>query len=163
MALQRELDRRLRRGLTGERRAALWVLAAALAAVVVQFLWVGLSRLFQGPDAGCDRSVGSWPSGPLVFVVGGVLALALLSIPIGHRLHRRLALIISSGTVFAVSVGSIAFILGWWAAGHSPSSACGSVAGYFGPLLPIAVIAHISGFLCRDTIKGGVHHPLAED
>jgi hypothetical protein len=163
MALQRELDRKLRRGLTRERRAALWVLAAALAAVVVQFLWVGTTRLFEGPDAGCDRSVGSWPSGPLIFVVGGVLGLALLSIPVGHRLHRRLALVISSGAVFAVSFGAVLFILGWWAAGHSPSSACGSVAGYFGPLLPIALIAHISGFLCRDTIKGGVHHPLAED
>src|SRR3954462_6745024 len=137
MALQQELDRKLRRGLTRERRAALWVLAVVLAAVVLQFLWVGVTRLLEGPDAGCDRSVGSWPSGPLTFVTGGVLGLALLSIPIGHRLHRKTALVISSGAVFVVSVASVLFILGWWVAGHSPSSACGSVAGYFGPLLPL--------------------------
>jgi hypothetical protein len=163
MALQRELDRKLRRGLTRERRAALWVLAAALAAVVVQFLWVGTTRLFEGPDAGCDRSVGSWPSGPLSFLTGGVLGVALLSVPVGHRLHRKVALVASSGAVFVVSLGSVLFILGWWVAGHSPSSACGSVAGYFGPLLPLLLVAHISGFLCRDTLKGGTHHALAED
>jgi len=163
MPLQQELDKKLRRGLTPERRAALWVLALVLAAVVAEFLWIGASRLLQGPDAGCDRSVGSWPSGPLTFLTGGVLGLALLSIPIGHRVHRKLALVISSGAVFVVSLGSVLFILGWWAAGHSPSSACGSVAGYFGPLLPLLLVAHISGFLVRDTIKGGTPQPLAED
>lgn len=126
MPLQQELDKKLRRGLTPERRAALWVLALVLAAVVVEFLWIGASRLLEGPDAGCDRSVGSWPSGPLTFLTGGVLGLALLSIPIGHRVHRKLALVISSGAVFVVSLGSVLFILGWWAAGHSPSSACSS-------------------------------------
>lgn len=160
MALQRQL----KRGLTRERRAALVVLALVLAGVVVQFLWVGITRLADGPAAGCDRSVGSWPSGPLVFVTGGVLGLALLSIPVGHRLHRRAALVISSGTVFVVSFGSLVFILGWWIAGHSPSSACGSIAGYFGPLLPIALVAHLSGFICRDTLKGGSPPQLlAED
>jgi hypothetical protein len=165
MPLQQELDRKLRRGLTRERRAALWVLAVVLAAVVVEFLWVGLTRLFEGPSAGCDRSVGSWPSGPLSFLTGGVLGLALLSIPIGHRLHRKLALVVSSGAVFLVSLGSVLFILGWWVAGHSPSSACGSVAGFFGPILPLLLVAHISGFLCRDTLKGrgGTPQPLAED
>jgi len=165
MPLQQDLDRKLRRGLTPERRAALWVFAVILAAVVVEFLWVGLTRLFEGPSAGCDRSVGSWPSGPLSFVTGGVLGLALLAIPLRHRLHRRGVLIISSGAVFAVSLGSVLFILGWWIAGHSPSSACGSVAGFFGPILPLLLVAHISGFLCRDTIKGkgGTPQPLAED
>lgn len=163
MPLQQELDKKLRRGLTPERRAALWVLAIVLAAVVLEFLWVGITRLFEGPAAGCDRSVGSWPSGPLTFLTGGVLGLALLSIPIGHRLHRKAALTLSSGAVFAVSLGSVLFILGWWVAGHSPSSACGSVAGYFGPLLPLLLVAHISGFLFRDTIKGGTPQPLAED
>jgi hypothetical protein len=163
MPLQQELDRKLRRGLTPERRAALWVLAIVLAAVSVEFLWVGVSRLAEGPDAGCDRSVGSWPSGPLSFLTGGVLGVALLSVPVGHRLHRKVALVASSGAVFVVSLGSVLFILGWWAAGHSPSSACGSVAGYFGPLLPLLLVAHISGFLCRDTLKGGTHHALAED
>lgn len=165
MPLQQELEKKLRRGLTPERRAALWVLAVVFAAVVLEFLWVGATRLLEGPDAGCDRSVGSWPSGPLTFLTGGVLGVALLSIPIGHRGHRRTALIISSGAVFAVSLGSVLFILGWWIAGHSPSSACGSVAGYFGPLLPLLLVAHISGFLFRDTIKGkgGTPQPLAED
>jgi len=165
MPLQQDLDRKLRRGLTPERRAALWVFAVILAAVVVEFLWVGLTRLFEGPSAGCDRSVGSWPTGPLSFVTGGVLGLALLAIPLRHRLHRRGVLIISSGAVFAVSLGSVLFILGWWIAGHSPSSACGSVAGFFGPILPLLLVAHISGFLCRDTIKGkgGTPQPLAED
>jgi hypothetical protein len=163
MPLQQELDRKLRRGLTPERRAALWVLAIALGAVAVQFLWVGVTRLAEGPDAGCDRSVGSWPSGPLSFLTGGVLCAALLTVPVGHRIHRRLVLATSSGTVFVVALGSVLFILGWWLAGHSPSSACGSVAGYFGPLLPLLLVAHISGFLCRDTLKGGTHHALAED
>lgn len=163
MPLQQELDRKLRRGLTPERRAALWVLALVLAAVVAQFLWVGATRLLEGPDAGCDRSVGSWPSGPLTFLTGGVLGAALLSVPLGHRLHRKAVLVTTSGTVFAVSLGSVLFILGWWLAGHSPSSACGSVAGYFGPLLPLLLVAHISGFLCRDTLKGGTPQPLAED
>ena len=163
MPLQQELDRKLRRGMTPERRAALWVFAVILAAVVVQFLWVGVTRLFEGPSAGCDRSVGSWPSGPLSFLTGGVLGLAILAIPFRHRLHRRGVLIVSSGAVFAVSLGSVLFILGWWAAGHSPSSACGSVAGFFGPILPLLLVAHISGFLLRDTIKGGTHQPLAED
>lgn len=157
------LQQTLRRGITRERRAALIVLALLLAALVIQFLWVGVSRLLDGPSAACDRSVGSWPSGPLIFVVGGVLGLALLSIPIGHRLHFKLALAVSSGTVFVVSLGAILFILGWWVAGHSPSSACGSVTGYFGPLLPMALVAHISGFLCRDTLRGGHPQPLAED
>lgn len=163
MPLQQELDRKLRRGLTPERRAGLWVFAVVLAAVAIQFLWVGTTRLLEGSSAGCDRSVGSWPSGPLTFLTGGVLAAALLSIPLGHRSHRRLMLITSSGAVFVVSLGSVLFVLGWWAAGHSPSSACGSVAGYFGPLLPLLLVAHISGFLCRDTIKGGTPQPLAED
>ncbi len=139
------------------------LLAVVLAATVAQFLWVGLTRLFDGPSATCDRSVGSWPSGPLIFLVGGVLGLALLSIPIGRRLHRKGALLVSSGTVLVVSLASVVFILGWWIAGHSPSSACGSVTGFFGPLLPMALIALIAGFLFLDTLHGGHAQPLAED
>ena len=156
--------RTLQRGLTTRRRVILYLIAGALAATVVQFLWVGITRLVDGPDAGCDRSVGSYPSGPLVFIVGGVLAAALLSLPLGSRRHRKLALGISSGVVCAVSTGALLTILGYWLTGHDVPNACGSKAGYFGPLLPIGLVALMSALLCRDTVRDHYEpQPLAED
>lgn len=156
--------RTLQRGLTTRGRIILLVIAGVLAATVVQFLWVGVTRLLDGPDAGCDRSVGSYPSGPLVFIVGGVLGAALLSLPIGSRRHRKLALSVSSGVVCAVSTAALVTILGYWLTGHDVPNACGSKAGYFGPLLPIGLVALISAVLCRDTVRDHyTPQPLAED
>lgn len=156
--------RTLQRGLTTRRRVILFVIAAVLAATVLQFLWIGVTRLLDGPDSGCDRSVGSYPSGPLVFIVGGVLGAALLSLPLGARTHRKLALSISSGVVCLVATASVLYILGYWLTGHDVPNACGSKGGYFGPLLPIGAIALISAVLCRDTVKGHyTPQPLAED
>lgn len=156
--------RTLQRGITTRRRVILLLVAGVLAATVVQFGWVGITRLIDGPDSGCDRSVGSYPSGPLVFIVGAVLGAALLSLPLGARTHRKLALCISSGAVCLVSTGAIVAILGYWITGHEVPNACGSKGGYFGPLLPIGAIALISAVLFRDTLRGHyTPQPLAED
>ncbi|MFT4286698.1 hypothetical protein [Nocardioides sp.] len=151
------------RGMTRERRAALFLIGLLLAATVVRFLWFGLERLFDGPDAECGGAVGSWPAGPLFFVVAAATGLSLLFIPIGHRIHRRGALLANSGALFVVSAASALFVLGWWIAGHSPAGSCGGVAGYFGPLLPIALVGLVAAFLFVDTLHGGHEQPLAED